>query len=378
MSHEAVKSFSEYFKSLKDPRRETLNKRHNFLDILIIAICAMICGANNFVEIEQFGHSKKEWFQTFLELPNGIPSHDTFNNVLSKLSPNEFEACFMTWANSFRLFFSGEHIAIDGKTLRGSADKKNGKSPLHLVSAWATETALVIGQIKTEEKSNEITAIPELLNFLDLKGCLVSIDAMGCQTEIAEKIVEKDADYVLALKGNQPKLHQSVIEYFKLAADNEGEGYEIDFAKTDETSYGREEIRCAYATNEIEKIIANDEWKNIKTVAMIESQRIKKEKEFDIRYYISSAKLSAEDCLKVVRKHWEIENKLHWTLDVAFREDESRIRQRNTAENMAILRRIALNLVKQEKTAKVGQATKRLMAGWDEKYLLKLLNGLAT
>jgi len=379
MKNHIITSIEESFKDLKDLRKETLNKEHNFLDIIVIAICGMICNANNFVAMEQFGNAKKEWFQKFLNLPNGIPSHDTFNNVFSKLSPDEFEACFLSWASGLRTIFEGEHIVIDGKTVRRSCDKSKGNAAIHVVSAWASLNSIVLGQLKTDEKSNEITAIPELLKVLNLKGCLVSIDAMGCQSAIAETIIEKEADYVLALKANQPKLHESVTAYFESAAETEFEGCTIDVAQTQEKSHGRKEVRRAFVSNETEKIRHGKEWENIKTIAKIESERtVKDKKESHCRYYISSAKLSAKDILTVVRRYWEIENSLHWYLDVSFREDESRIWEKNGAENVAILRRIALNLLKQEKTAKVGIETKRLMAGWNEAYLIKLLNAFQT
>jgi len=372
-------SIESHFGRITDPRRETKNKQHKFHDILIIAICGSICGGNDWVAIERFGQSKFEWFSSFLELPNGIPSHDTFNDVFSKLDPSEFEAGFISWVSSIAHLLPGEVVAIDGKTLRRSHDKGAGKSAIHMVSAWASRNSLVLGQLKTEEKSNEITAIPELLNHLALKGCLVTIDAMGCQKNIVKTIVDQEADYLIALKENQPKLYESVVDYFEDSKEKNGEDCAIDFSETIEKNHGRDEKRRCWVGRDIDRIESADQWERLNAVVMIESERTLNGKtSLEHRYYISSADTDAEKLLSATREHWGIENSLHWVLDVAFREDDSRLRKKNGAQNAAILKHIALNLLKKETSAKVGIQNKRLMAGWNHKYLRKVLDGIHT
>jgi len=380
MSQELSKAIEEHFKSLSDPRRKTANQRHNFVDILVIAICGIICGANGWVAVEKFGKAKEDWFSGFLELPNGIPSHDTFTDVFAKLSPKQFEACFISWVESISELFDGEVVSIDGKTLRRSHDVSFDKKAIHMVSAWASANSLVLGQIKTDEKSNEITAIPELLKSLELKGCLVTIDAMGCQKKIAEVIIESDADYLLVVKDNQPNLHQAIQDYFAQANEADFEDYKIDFAETFNKGHGRlESRRCWVGYDALPYIDDSQNWEELQTIVMVESERtIKEETTIEHRYYISSTKDTAASLLNASRMHWGIENSLHWRLDIAFREDDSRIRKGHGAENFAILRHIALNLLEKEDTAKVGIKNKRLMAGWDNSYLEKVLAGLAS
>lgn len=378
MSQDLTRVIEEHFKSLNDPRRRTMNLRHKFIDILIIAICAIICGADGWVAVETFGKAKEDWFRGFLELPNGIPSHDVFTKVFRKLASREFEVCFMSWTESISELFDGEVVAVDGKTLRRSHD--GSKKAIHMVSAWASTNSIVLGQIKTEEKSNEITAIPELLKSLELKGCLVTIDAMGCQKKIAATIIEKEADYLLAVKDNQPILHQAVQDYFTQANEIDFEGYNIDFAETYDERHGRiESRRCWVGYDVLPHIDGSQNWEGLKTIVMVESERtVKEETTIEYRYYISSAEDTAEKLLGGSREHWGIETSLHWRLDIAFREDESRIRKGNGAENFAILRHIALNLLNKEDTAKIGMKNKRLKAGWDASYLEKVLAGLAS
>ncbi len=380
MSQALSKTIEEHFKSLQDPRRRTVNQRHKFVDILVIAICGIICGANGWVAVEKFGNAKQEWFKKFLELPNGIPSHDTFTDIFAKLSPKQFEASFMSWVDSISELFEGEIVSIDGKTLRRSHDRSHAQKAIHIVSAWASENSLVLGQIKTHEKSNEITAIPELLKSLELKGCLVTIDAMGCQKNIAKVIVEQEADYLLAVKDNQPNLHQAIQDYFDEANKANFEDYEIDFEETLDKAHGRiESRRCWVGYDAIPYINGSQNWEKLQTIIMIESERtINNKTTIEHRYYISSTKCTAAILLNASRMHWGIENSLHWRLDIAFREDESRIRKGYGAENLAILRHIALNLLEKENTAKVGIKNKRLMAGWDNSYLEKVLAGLAS
>jgi len=380
MSQELIVAIEEHFSSLPDPRRETANQRHKFIDILVIAICGIICGAEGGTAIEKFGKAKEEWLRSFLELPNGIPSHDTFTDVFAKLSPRKFEACFISWVESISELFDGEIVAVDGKTLRRSHDKSYGKKAIHMVSAWATENSLVLGQIKTDDKSNEITAIPELLKSLKLKGCLVTIDAMGCQKKIADVIVEQEADYLLAVKDNQPSLHQAIQNYFSDANEANFEGYNIDYAETHNKGHGRiEERRCWVGYDALPRIDNSQNWKALETIVMVESKRtVDGKTTIEHRYYISSSDSTASKLLSASRSHWGIENSLHWRLDIAFREDESRIRKGYGAENFAILRHLALNLLKKEETAKVGIENRRLMAGWDNSYLEKVLAGLAS
>lgn len=380
MSQELVVAIEEHFSSLPDPRRETANQRHKFIDILVIAICGAICGADGWVAIETFGKAKEQWFRSFLELPNGIPSHDTFTDVFAKLSPKKFESCFISWVESISELFTGEIVNVDGKTLRRSHDKSCGKKTIHMVSAWAAKNSLVLGQIKTDEKSNEITAIPELLKSLELKGCLVTIAAQGCQKKIAEVIVEQEADYLLAVKDNQPTLHQAIQNYFGEANDANFEGYNIDYAQTINKGHGRlEQRRCWVGYDALPYIDNSQDWKKLETIVMVESERtVDGETTIEHRYYISSSDNSASELLNASRKHWGIENSLHWRLDIVFREDESRIRKGYGAENFTILRHIALNLLKKEETAKIGIQNKRLKAGWDNYYLEKVLVGIAS
>jgi len=380
MSQDYTQVIETHFKSLKDPRRKTMNLRHKFIDILIIAICAIICGADSWVAVEEFGKAKEDWFRCFLELPNGIPSHDTFTNVFRKLASKQFEVCFTSWTESISEVYDGKVVSVDGKTLRRSFDTTYDKKAIHIVSAWASANSLVLGQVKTDEKSNEITAIPELLKGLELKGCLVTIDAMGCQKKIAETIIEQEADYLLALKDNQPNLHQAVQDYFAQANKFNFEGYDINYAETFNKGHGRTEFRrCWVGYDALDNIDGSENWEGFKTVVMVESERtVKEETTIEHRYYISSAENIAESLLNASREHWGIETSLHWRLDIAFREDESRIRKGNGAENFAILRHIALNLLNKEDTAQVGMETKRLKAGWDASYLEKVLAGLAS
>ena len=379
MEEQPIASIEQHFSGLEDPRVDR-TKLHKLLDIVVIAICAVICGADGWVEVEAFGHAKHKWVKTFLELPNGIPSHDTFGRVFGVLDPDQFQSCFLSWITAVSQVTQGQVIAIDGKTLRRSHDKALGKRAIVMVSAWATANRLVLGQVKVDDKSNEITAIPELLQALDISGCILSIDATGCQKEIAADTVGQDADYVLALKENQGRLYEDVVLLFDDLEASQFSAYEYDHELTVNKDHGRIEIRQCWtiADPEVLSHLRNaGEWEKLTTVAKVQAERhIGTEKTIEDRYYLSSLEGNAQRLLDATRTHWQIENGLHWVLDIAFREDECRIRKEHGAENFATLRHIALNLLKQEKTAKMGVKAKRLRAGWDEDYLLKVLSGL--
>lgn len=367
-------TITEHFSTLKDPRIQ-LKTDHKLIDILTITICAVICGADEWVEIVAYGRAKHDWLKKFLELPNGIPSHDTFGRVFSLLCPEEFERCFLSWIRSVFQVTDGQTVAIDGKTLRRSYERSSNKAAIHMVGAWATKNGIALGQIKTEDKSNEITAIPELLKLLDLKGCIVTIDAMGCQKEIAARIIDQKADYVLALKGNQGNLHKDVELFFEDAMKNNFRDIPHEVHTTTDGGHGRVEVRRYYTVSDLDWLEEKSKWKKLNLIGMVHSERHIDDKiTEERRYFISSLPNDVKCFAQAVRDHWTIENQLHWVLDIAFREDDSRIRDRNAANNMAIIRRLALNLCKKEKTAKVGVKVKRKRAGWDDDYLLTLLN----
>lgn len=377
MEQMPVGSIAFHFGSITDPRVER-SKKHKLIDIITITICGVICGGDSWVDIAMFGESKKEWFEGFLELSNGIPSHDTFGDVFSRIDPAQFRECFMEWVKAVKELTRGHLVSIDGKTVRRSYDRFGGKDAIHMVSAWSSANGLVLGQIKTDEKSNEITAIPELLKLLEISGSIVSIDAMGCQKEIARAIVDKGADYVLSLKQNQGNLHEDVKELFDGALELGFDGIEYDTYETVEKGHGRIETRQCWAISDpqgLSYIRSLSKWKNLNSVAMVRAQRrIGETVSVESRYYISSLKGDARQLLPAIRGHWGIENSLHWVLDIAFREDDSRVRKDNAPENLAVIRHIALNLLKQEKSLKVGINAKRKRAGWDKDYLQKVLS----
>jgi len=362
------KSIEFFFERIDDYRRH--NKIHKLIDIILIAICAVVAGADTYEQIENFGKKRKRWLSKFLELPYGIPSHDTFGRIFERMNPNEFQNCFKLWIESVTERTKGQVIAIDGKTLRRSHDKSGDKKAIHMISAWASSNQVVLGQLKTEEKSNEITAIPHLLRLLDISGCIITIDAMGTQKKIAETIIKNDGEYVLAVKENHKRLYDDTVLFFKEMESMKSEGFTFNEHKTVDGDHGRIETRKYVMTSDIGWLQDKESWAGLKSLGMVESTReIKGKCSHEKRYYISSLECDAKKFGNAVRSHWGIENSVHWVLDIAFREDESRIRKGAAPENFAAIRHIALNLLRNNKTFKGSVKTKRLNAAMDTKYL---------
>ena len=366
---------------LTDPRKRGSSCDHNFIDILVIAVCAIIGGADTWEEIQEFGEDKEDWFRTFLELPHGIPSHDTFYRVFCLLNPDTFQACFTRWVKSvypdtLELPDNGaDIIPIDGKSIRGSRGKGKGKKAVHMVSAWSTQLSLVLGQKKVDKKSNEITAIPELLEAIDLKGTMITADAISCQKSIAETCVGQEADYLLAVKGNQKTLHNdiqaAVEEHWN---KNPEEAVSDTFFEHQNTGHGRREYRCCWTFDDLSSLSTLDEWAGVRQFGAIQADRIINGKATTaIRFYISSKTMTAKEMLYATRLHWEVENNLHWMLDIAFDEDACQTKDEQAAENLSTLRRIALNILKSDLTSKRSIKSKRKKAGWSNKYLAQLL-----
>ena len=363
--------FSIIFSDLTDPRVDR-TKRHQLVDIIGLTICAVLCGADNWVEVEEFGLAREEWLKTFLELPNGIPSHDTLGRVFSMIDGAEFGRCFIEWVRQLAGLTS-QVIAIDGKTIRGSREKERA---ITVVSAWAAANQLILGQQAVEGKSNEIVAIPELLSLLDLKGKIVTIDAIGTQTAIAEQIVAKGGDYLLAVKANQSYLRDEMEFIFQVDQQQNFKDAPYDFTETVNKGHGRIETRRCWLVSDPEYLRnLSDKWPGLKSLVFIESERILAGKtERSRRYFITSLRSNAAQILEYQRSHWGIENKLHWVLDIAFNEDRSRMRKDNAASNFSIIRKMSLNLLRQDKTKKMGVQGKRLSCGWDDKYLFTILS----
>jgi predicted transposase YbfD/YdcC len=368
-----IATLETHFTSLHDPRADH-SIDHKLNDIVAITICAVICGADSWIEVENYGTSKQQWLSSFLELPKGIPSHDTFERLFARLRPTELQQCFLNWVQAIFHVTEGQVIAVDGKTLRGAYERGQGRSMIHMVSAWATANRIVLGQCKTQEKSNEITAIPELLKLLDLAGAVVTIDAMGTQKAIAQQIVDQGADYVLALKGNQGNLHQDVMQLFDAAFAQSFTGIEHQFHQTHDQAHGRIETRRYWVMGQTQYLTDSGLWAGLSSIGCVESKRtVAGKTSIERRFYILSFPPDVARFAQAVRAHWGIENQLHWMLDVGFREDHLRSCQGHSAENMAVIRHLALNLLSQDKTKKGGIHAKRLAAGWDADYLEKIL-----
>jgi predicted transposase YbfD/YdcC len=372
-------SIVEHFQDLEDPRINRA-KKHNLLDILVIAVCTLLTGGEGFQDMELFGKSKRQWLQTFLALPHGIPSHDTFGRVFARLNPQRFHACFLSWTQSVAALPHGALVSLDGKTVKASFDRATTSSPLHMLSAWCSHNGgLVVGQLKTDSKSNEITAIPDLLQLLAINGCIVTIDAMGCQTHIAAQIREQGGDYLLALKQNHKKAYTAVTQHFHPAIEHNLPWRDADnFFDAFDDSHGRTVRRRVWTMTELAALPELKKWPDLHTVIAVETIRTAHQQApvtSDYRFYISSCVQSAETFATMIRQHWEIENTLHWSLDVTFNEDRSRIRKEYAPENMAALRRVALNLLRQDHSHTVSLRQKRLLCSLDEHYLLTVFSG---
>jgi len=361
------------FGAITAPRRDH-TKQHELLDILLIAVCCLLCGGQSFVDMAEFGDAKRDWLATFLTLPNGIPSHDTFRRVLLLLDPDEFAAAFLRWTQSLRTAVGAEIVALEGQTVRRSFDRAQGRGPIHLVSAWASAHRLVVGQRKTADKSNEITAVPELLRLLELAGCLVTVDALNCQKNIAKEISEAAADYVLALKGNHSVAYEEVKTFLADARQRGFAGVAHAHLQTTDKEHGRLEVRRYWITDQIGWFADRAQWEKLRTVALVESERtVAGECRVEQRCYLCRIGPDAKLLAQAVRGQWGIENSLHWVLDVQMGEDQCRVRAGHAAQNLATLRRLALNLLRRDKTSARGIKGKQLKASWDHAYLQSLL-----
>jgi predicted transposase YbfD/YdcC len=371
-------SIVEHFRTLEDPRIAR-TKKHTLLDILVIALCTLLTGGEGFQDMELFGKSKRAWLQTFLALPHGIPSHDTFGRVFARLHPRRFQECFLSWTQAVAQLTQGALISLDGKTVKASFDRATASSPLHMLSAWCSDNGgLVMGQTKIDHKSNEITAIPELLQLLAIKGCIVTIDAMGCQTAIAAQIMDQGGDYLLALKGNHKKAYMAVQQHFHQDIEHNFAWRDAqNFFDAFDDSHGRLVRRRVWSMTDLAPLPALEKWPGLQSVIAVETIRTAHQHApvtSDYRFYLSSLERSADTFAMMVRQHWHIENTLHWSLDVTFNEDHSRIRKDHAAENIASLRRVALNLLRQEPSRLISLRQKRLLCSLDDSYLLTVLS----
>jgi predicted transposase YbfD/YdcC len=372
-------SIAHHFKDLKDPRIER-TKKHRLIDIIVIALGSIMVGGDGFQDMELFGQNKRAWLEGFLDLSNGIPSHDTFGRVFARLDPKQFLQCFLSWTQSVSELTQGTVVSLDGKTIRAAFDRAADLSPVHVVSAWCSQNGgLVLGQLKTQSKSNEITAIPELLKLLAIKGCMVTIDAMGCQTHIVQQIIAQEGDYLLVLKRNQKKTYHAVTTYFHDHIEpNLTWRDDQNFFDAFDDSHGRTVRRRVWRISDLSSIANLEKWNGLASIVAVETTRQaphQAEVTSDYRFYLSSLVRSAQDFASLIRQHWDIENKLHWSLDVTFNEDRSRIRKDNAPENMAALRRLALNLLRQNRSKSISLRQKRLLCSLDEDYLLQVISG---
>ncbi|MBD0313985.1 MAG: ISAs1 family transposase [Microcoleus sp. T3-bin5] len=377
MANKPAQSITKHFASVQDPRSGNA-KLHLLSDIIVIAICATICGADTWVEVEVWAKANRQWLRTFLALPNGIPSHDTFRRVFILLDPKQFRRCFLAWVRAVSKLTHGQIVAIDGKKLRRSQDRSCGQKALSLVSAWATANGVVLGQLKVQAKSNEMKVIPELLKLLDLTGCIVTLDALNCQTKIASQIKAQKADYILAVKENQGKLYADLKDLFAGCLAENFFQVPHGYHRTVNKGHGRIEIRECWTLSEpefLDYVRPRRQWSGLQTVVMVRAERrMNGKRTHSIRYYISSLTNDARRILQGLRQHWGIENNLHWVMDIAFREDESRMRKGHSAENFAMVRHVAHSLLKQEQSEKIGTKAKRFKAACDRNYLIKVLS----
>lgn len=374
MLRDKTASIKDHFADLSDPRRR--EGTYPLINIVVIAICAVISGADDFVAIAEFGHGRRSLLEKFLDLRAGIPSHDRFNAIFAAIKPAEFERCLLSWITALHDVSEGQIVAIDGKTLRRSFDAASSKAAIHMVSAWATANHISLGQVVVDDKSNEITAIPKLLEILELSGCLVTIDAMGCQVDIAQAILDRDADYVLAVKQNQPTLHDGIEGHFTDHLEDEFARTSVSRHETHEKGHGRDETRYYYVCPVPENLPGSERWPELNAIGLAINNTIRDDKSTcEVRYYILSKKLSARRFAEAVRGHWGIENNLHWQLDVTFQEDQARHRKGHSNANFNILRKAALSLLKNNTSKKVGIKNKRLIASINERYLMEVLFG---
>lgn len=372
MARNVTAGIHEHFADLTDPRRRKVI--YPLINIVTIALCAVMCGADDFVSIALWARTKKKWLAKFMDLSAGIPSHDRFNAVLAAIKPAEFQQCLLSWITALHEISDGQLVAVDGKTLRRSFDAASGKSAIHMVSAWATANLITLGQVVVDAKSNEITAIPKLLEMLELSGALVTIDAMGCQTEIAHTIVDAGADYVLAVKQNQPTLHNGIAEFFDEQLEDDFARVNVSRHETNERGHGRQETRHYFVCPVPDDLPDGERWRKLKAIGVAISDTVRDGKSCShVRYYILSRKLSGRKFAASARGHWSIENRLHWQLDVTFQEDQSRVRRGNADANFSLLRRATLSLLKNNHTEKVGVKNKRLLAACSEEYLEQVL-----